>query len=149
MNSGSHETALRTVGQALELLNVRSFSLDLSDESYVVEGSGFSGLQFSQEKLSQLEEQARARRSNSNPGPDPHSLSQMLRTVGAYADQKQHRLLKVSWCDGRVVISYGQPRGGEKTEELTKINLYDLWVHLYKLRGKAARIQKNSNRLAV
>jgi hypothetical protein len=151
MNSAPYETGLRAVGQALEGLNVQSFSLELSfDENYTVHGV-FEGspLQFSQEKLTELEKQGQARRSNSNGSPNPHSLAQTLRTVGAYVDQKKRRLINLSCSGDRVVIRYEQPMGDEKTEEFTRPNLYDLWVHMYKLRGGAARTQKNSNRVAI
>jgi hypothetical protein len=181
MNSERCEIALRAIGQALELLNVQSFNLNLSEGRFTVhgvaekskgqivpktkalelarqifrrvstvEGAGarghkklpssfvFSGLQFSEEKLDELERQGQARRVKSAGGPDPYGLSQLLRTVGAYVDQKKRHFIHVSYADDRVAIRYREPLGGEKTEEFTKTNLYDLWVHMYKLRGEAA-----------
>jgi len=61
----------------------------------------FAGLRFTPRDIELLERKGQALQTDAegNP-PDPHALSQVLRTVGAYLDVHDCRLLAISWCDG-------------------------------------------------
>lgn len=92
------------------------------------------GLRFSQEEIDRLERQGYAKRSQKEGSPNAHSMSQILRTVGAYLDHKGGRLLRVSWSSPSVTLWHRNRFGVELLEQFTPTNLYDFWVHQYKRR---------------
>lgn len=104
----------------------------------------FSGMQFSEEDLERLELRGQASRLNSDGTPAYPSLSQVLRALGAYIDRKGARLTRISGRDNQITAIYKMPLGDEKVETFTKINLYDLWVHMYKLRRDDDPFRKTS-----
>jgi hypothetical protein len=91
-------------------------------------------LQFTQTDIDKLERDGQALRSDWNASPLAHSLPQLLRTVGWYVDHKQGRLYRLSKDGDSLTLSYLGPIGTEKTETFTLLQLYDMWVHLYKRR---------------
>jgi hypothetical protein len=90
-------------------------------------------LQFTQHDIDKLEKDGQALRSNWNGSPLAHSLPQLLRTVGWYVDNKQGQLQKITKGDS-LRVSYIESTGKEKSEIFTLLQLYDMWVHLYKRR---------------
>ena len=91
-------------------------------------------LQFTRNDIDKLERDGQASRSDWNTSPLAHSLPQLLRTVGWYVDQKERWLHKISNNGESVTISYLEPIGAKKIETFTLLQLYDMWVHLYKRR---------------
>lgn len=63
--------------------------------------------------------------------PDPHSLPQALRAIGAYLDHKDARLLQIAKRGPSITIRYETALDGQKTEEFTPPSLYALFVHRY------------------
>jgi hypothetical protein len=103
----------------------------------------FSGMRFSEEDLDRLELRGQASRRNSDGTPAYPSLSQVLRALGAYIDHKRAQLTRISGRDNQIAIFYKMPFGVEKVETFTQTNLYDLWVHMYKLRRHDDPFEKN------
>jgi hypothetical protein len=91
-------------------------------------------LQFTQTDIDNLERDGRALRSDWKGSPLAHSLPQLLRTVGWYVDQKQGCLHKISKNGARVSVTYMGSLGTENIETLTLLQIYDMWVHLFKQR---------------
>ena len=91
-------------------------------------------LQFTQNDIDKLERDGQALRSDWNASPLAHSLPQLLRTVGWYVDHKEGRLHKLSKNGDTLTVSYLGPIGIAKIETFTLLQLYDMWVHLYKQR---------------
>ena len=91
-------------------------------------------LQFTQADIDKLERDGQALRSDWEPSPLSHSLPQVLRTVGWYVDDKKGQLHKVSRNGETVSVSYTGSLGTHKTETLALMEIYDMWVHLYKRR---------------
>ena len=91
-------------------------------------------IQFTQADIDELELEGRALRSDWERSPLSHSLSQILRTVGWYVDQKKGHLQKISMTGERVSFSYMASVGTQKSELLTLLQIYDMWVHLFKQR---------------
>jgi hypothetical protein len=91
-------------------------------------------MQFTQADIDELELEGRALRSDWERSPLSHSLSQILRTVGWYVDQKKGHLQKISMTGERVSFSYMASVGTQKSELLTLLQIYDMWVHLFKQR---------------
>lgn len=106
----------------------------------------FSGMRFAAEDLDRLELRGRASRLKLGDTPAFNTLSQALRALGAYIDHKKADLTRVSGCDNQIAIVYKLPFGGEKIETFTRINLYDLWVHMYKRRRQDGPFGKTSIR---
>jgi hypothetical protein len=81
--------------------------------------------------IERLEEQGRSRRINPHGTADPTSLSQVLRCIGAYLNQKRARLLKLSREAESVLVEYETSLGTNMKEVLSLSELYDLWVRMY------------------
>ena len=91
-------------------------------------------LQFTQADIDKLERDGQALRSDWERSPLSHSLPQVLRTVGWYIDQKKGQIHKISKTDDILSVSYTGLLGTQKFETLTLVQIYDMWVHLYKQR---------------
>ena len=63
--------------------------------------------------------------------PDPGALSQLLRAVGAFVDQKRGRLLGVTMEDNDFAIEYESALKQKTTAQHTVASLYDYWVKMY------------------
>ena len=99
--------------------------------------SYFSDLRFSQSDIELLDRKGKVLRSDLDRRMlDPHSISQVLRTAGAYLDHKQSRLLKLSWRQQILTLWHVNRVGVEAREVFTSPDLYSLWVHQFKQRVK-------------
>jgi hypothetical protein len=106
----------------------------------------FNGLRFTRTDIELLERKGNVLRSNyEDSAPDPHRLSQMLRTVGAYLDQDGCGLVKISWRDGFLKLWYINRDGVESKDILSPVALYDWWVHRYKQRGPMRLLKRTGN----
>jgi hypothetical protein len=91
-------------------------------------------LQFTQADIDKLERDGQALRSDWERSPLSHSLPQVLRTVGWYVDRKKGQIHKISKTADTLSVSYTGLLGTQKFETLTLVQIYDMWVHLYKQR---------------
>jgi hypothetical protein len=86
--------------------------------------------------VDRLEQEGQARRVDPHRMPDTVSLSQVLRCVGAYLNQKRARLLRL-WRDAESVsVEYETSLGNKLKETLAVAELYDLWVRMYMQRAE-------------
>ena len=81
--------------------------------------------------IERLEEEGQSRRINPNGTANPSSLSQVLRCIGAYLNQKRARLLKLSREAESFRVEYETSLGTNMKEVLSLSDLYDLWVRMY------------------
>jgi hypothetical protein len=88
--------------------------------------------------VERLEADGRSRRINPHGTTNPTSLSQILRCIGAYLNQKRARLLKLSRQAESVCVEYETSLGTNIKELLSRSDLYDLWVRMYLQRTKRA-----------
>jgi hypothetical protein len=102
--------------------------------------SGSLRLQITQADIDKLEGDGQALRSDWERRPLSHSLPQVLRTVGWYVDHKKGQLLKISRNGETLSVSYTGWLGTEKVETLALMQIYDMWVHLYKRRKGQIKI---------
>lgn len=98
---------------------------------------------YTAEEISRLENRGQSLRGSFSGVPELLSLSQILRAVGAYIDEKGGRLLCVSRAQQSgerhaVVVQYETFNGERKEEDRLLSNIYDLNVHMYKRRKKIA-----------
>jgi hypothetical protein len=86
--------------------------------------------------VERLEEEGRSKRVNPQGTANPSSLSQVLRCIGAYLNQKRARLLKLSREAETVAVEYQTSLGTTIKEILSLSDLYDLWVRMYLQRAE-------------
>jgi hypothetical protein len=167
--------ALRSIGQALELLRAEDFDLEIEEEAFLVrcsvprpqetgqaEQAGLLqhiwgvlpletrlelnmtvtghfntkdiDLHYTLKDVDRLDEEGKAKRGGTEEASAP-TLSQFLRIVGAYVNQKPARLQRISQRDDSITIQYERP-SGEKTEEvLSMADLYGLGVWMSRKRA--------------
>jgi hypothetical protein len=100
-------------------------------------------LRFTQADIDKLERDGQALRSDWERSPLSHSLPQVLRTVGWYVDHKKGQLQKISRNGETVTVFYTGSLGTQKVETLALMQIYDMWVHLYKRRKGHIKIGPN------
>jgi hypothetical protein len=150
----TYDRRLRAIGQALEQYRVITFSLKSEGDAYFVQGEAekvksvlsllrrqkaFDRMSFSSRDIDRLDQEGRAKRKTPDRLPDFRSLSSMLRTIGAYLDLNQGRLLEVCKRDETVIILFQNSEGHPQLEERTTAFLSDLAVHFYRKRQKRNR----------
>lgn len=101
-------------------------------------GKGSSSSSFSRldlcytvQDVYRLDEEGRARRGSSQDSADASSLSQVLRSIGAYLNQKRARLCKINRELDSLAVEFKTSMGSIIKETLTLKDLYDLWVRMY------------------
>ena len=160
--SESHNKSLRAVGQVLETYQLNAFDLTRKDELYLVRGQpeggtvlqallrkwqrsarkekGFFEQKYNPQDIELLERQGRAKRQAGRRLPDFYGLPNVLRTVGAYLDMKDARLLQVSKQDLNLMLLYETTEGHPEVEERTIASFYNLFLHLHQRRLKVDQI---------
>jgi len=149
----------RSIGQALEAKNIRAFELKRLGDWYIVQGvsDGDGSLRSKVHKfklrfrsgsdpeslilgLSEVEDLSRkgkAKRSRVGRKPDFRRLSNTLRTVGAYLESKQAKLIELKVRPFSITLSYKDNYDRPQLEERTIRSFYDLSLELYKQRDEA------------
>jgi len=94
--------------------------------------SGALELHYSRDDIARMDAEGQSKRQSGAGGsPEAHNLSQILRAVGAFVDQKQGRLLAVSKDGQDIAIEYESALKRGQTEKFTVASLYDYWVKMY------------------
>ena len=177
-----HAQLLRAIGQALEVLEFGTFTMEFTGRDFLVRGSAVTSaeqevarairervvkfvwealpgekapeaeiefamstwpakldLQYTAKDMDRLEQQGKAKRQNVASVPDVASLSQLLRTIGAYVEEKQARLVKIARYGESLVIEYDTPGGERREETVSAASLYEFWAQLYVQRSKGGK----------
>jgi hypothetical protein len=92
-------------------------------------------IQLTIQDIRKLEIDGRARRVDPHSMANAASLSQVLRCLGAYLNQKRARLLKLSRDGETVSLEYETSLGSQIKEAFNANGLYDLWVRMYMQRA--------------
>jgi hypothetical protein len=90
---------------------------------------------YTPEDIERLEREGEGRRNNTAGMPNNHSVSQVLRTIGGYVENRRARFVGVSWKDRSVTIQYEKSDGHKTVEEMTVSALYDYCIHMYMQRS--------------
>ena len=91
--------------------------------------------------LQDLERIARERlhlRRRNSANADGHGLSQLLRTIGELIEQRNERLLGISWQELSISMITENSHGRKGIDVFRPDNLYDLWVKMYLRRDNRA-----------
>jgi hypothetical protein len=161
---------LRAVGQAFEKFKFNAFNLERREGVYTIHGTApadlaatFSIIQFvrdivrggrsrrkanqpfelsySQTEIENLDAQERAKRAHSDNLPDPYSISQILRGIGAFLDHRQAvSLITISYQDRWVTVVYNSVDGHTEQEKQDLDYFYDYWVKMYLRRSNRAKV---------
>ena len=106
----------------------------------------FTGLRFTPKDIELIERKGQLLQTNfESSAPNPHSVSQILRTVGAYLDLHECHLLKISWRDGLLTLWYLNSHGVESKDILSRLALRDEWVHQHKQRKPMQLLKRTGN----
>ena len=167
---------LRALGQDLEAHNLLSVALEMEDGFYAVWGkvraskaaqSWFArflrvftyssassqpnspseiDLRYTPKDIEQLESRGRAKRKESHHMPDPYSLSQILRGVGSYLDNRSGAYpvgitVKDQWMTLRYVDAKGQL---EQTQQDIEY-FYNYWIKMYLRRSDRPKLPPSND----
>jgi hypothetical protein len=154
----NYSQILRAIGNDLEMRDLKTIEIQNREDRYIVR-CGYQSppavtplvLEYSLDDIAELDLRGEENRSPASQPVDFCKLSQMLRTVGGYLDQKKATLLRISNNEspGKDMIfrfEYETSEGERVTEDRTQAELYDIGVHLYKQRGRLTRLVANSGR---
>lgn len=151
MPAESYSEILRVIGQDLEIRGLKAF--DIRDEGdricvqcgYQVPPAATPvTLYYTPRDIEELKPQGAEKRGQSSKPEDFFTISQTLRAIGGYVDQKKARFLRLSNndCPGADVvfrIEYETRERERLVEDRSGSGIYDLCVNMYKRRGKLAR----------
>jgi hypothetical protein len=150
---------LRCVGQALEARDIVDFKLKRLADLYVIQGEPEQGrslrskvrqwiwrlsstssneqIIFHPADIERLSQAGRAKRSTPGELTNFRSISNILRTIGAYLDASELELVELQKRRISVTLCY-RDKGGQKREEVRTISsFYRLFLELCGKRGKA------------
>ena len=118
------DVSLRDVWQLLRSKKVESVdapqpSLEILERRYT------------QDEISRMDSEGRSQRKTAAGRPDAYAVSQILRAVGAFVDQKQGCLLGVTNDGTDIAIEFESALKQRVTEKYTVPSLYDYWVKMY------------------
>ncbi len=149
----SYDQQLRNIGQSLESQRINAFELKYQDKCYVVKGDPeqevsllatlrqwqkrlrregmISSLSYAPQDLEQLEGQGRKRRIRPNRLPDFYALPNVLRTLGAYLEEKGAELIELHKSPLTLMLLYRNREGHPAVEERSIASFYDFFLKLH------------------
>jgi len=93
--------------------------------------SGTLEIHYTHEDIARMDTEGQSKRTGAPGSPEAHSLSQILRAVGAFVDQRQGKLLGVTKEGQDISIEYESALKHDLVEKFTIASLYDYWVKMY------------------
>lgn len=151
MPAVSYSEILRVIGQDMESRGIKAFDMRYEGERILVQ-CGYQippaatpvTLYYTPKDIRELDPQGVDKRGKSSKPEDFFTLSQTLRAIGGYVDQKKASLLRLSnnesaGADAGFRIEYATPEGDRLVDDRSGSAIYDLCVNMYKRRGKLTR----------
>ena len=158
-----YDEDLRSIGQALEARgDIIDFELKRLPDLYVIRGTPDKGgslrssarqwllelrngsatdpIIFGPGDVEKLSQAGRARRSKSGQFTNFRTVSNILRTIGAYLESREVELVELHKRPITVILSYRDKAGQEHEEERTISSFYYFFLELY---GKRGLMQRN------
>jgi hypothetical protein len=147
----SYSEILRVIGQDLEIRGIKAFDIRDEGERVFVQ-CGYQAppaatpvtLYYSARDIEELKPQGAENRGQPSKAEDFFTLSQTLRAIGGYVDQKKARLIRLSnndcpGADAVFRIEYETRERERVVDDRSGSAIYDLCVNMYKRRGKSGR----------
>jgi hypothetical protein len=148
---------LRAVGQALEAQGISTFELKAQGGHYVVSGTpekpptlmaalrhwrrGPRVLIYTAQDIVVLEKKGQGRRAANGQLPDFYNVSNVLRTVGAYLDVKNARLLEIQKRPLTLTLMYQGTGGHPIVEDRTIASFYKIFTQMHGRRSRPMTLQ--------
>jgi hypothetical protein len=161
-----YDEDLRAIGQALEARDISVFELKHLADNYVIQGlpeqtgslrsnirqwlgrlrtgSTTDLLTLGTADVEQLSQAGRAKRSNLGRLTDFRSVSNTLRTIGAYLDSKEVELLELQKRRISITLLYRDKAGHEREEDRAISSFYRLFLELYGKRTRPTSLHSRS-----
>jgi len=143
-----YDEELRAIGQALEAKDISVFELKQTADNYIIEGtldqtgslrskvrqwlrqlhsrSNTASLALGLADVERLSQAGRAKRSDSERLPSFQSVSSILRTIGAYLDSREVKLLELQKRRISITLLYRDKRSGVYTDSPSRGGL--IWM---------------------
>ena len=151
-----YDEDLRAIGQALEARDISVFDLKRLAGNYIIEcepeQTGFLRskvrhwlrrlrgdselLTFDIADLEKLSEAGRAKRSKWGQLTNFHTVSNTLRTIGAYLDANEGQLVELHKRRISITLSYRDKEGQQRDEDRSISSFYRLFLELSGKRGQ-------------
>jgi hypothetical protein len=151
-----YDEDLRAIGQALEARDISVFEVKRLADNYIIEGApeqtgsvrskvrhwlyrlrGRSELlTFDVADLEKLSEVGRAKRSKWGQLTNFHTVSNTLRTIGAYLDANEAELVELHKRRISITLSYRDKEGQQHDEDRSISSFYRLFLELLGKRGQ-------------
>ncbi len=162
METSAYNHELRAVGQALEARVISTFELKTRPGHYVVSGKpdrppsltaalrqlhnnhwrrGEHTITFTREDIKQLEIKGKARRAGGGRLPDFYNVSNILRTIGAYLDVKNARLVEIQKRTLTLTLLYQTSNGNPEVEDRPIVSFYETFIELHGKRARSTDLQ--------
>src|SRR5918996_6150988 len=143
---------LRAIGQALDLRGITVFELKNEPGRYVVRGSAEKGssvlvnlrrllmrtgkdesstFNYTTPEIERLEREGKKKRVKAGRLPDFYSLSNTLRTLGAYLDAKNAELLELHKRPLSVTLLYQTTDGHPHMEDRTLASFFNVFIEMH------------------
>jgi len=160
----SYSQSLRVIGQFLQTLKPKDFEIQLLENEFAVRlriqetvaqapskpKFGFFGggsapaktqevtseRRYSIQEIEESDRQGQTSRVRKDAPADFYTLSQMLRTVGAYVDYRLLKLSELSWDGKKLVLHLEAADGQGRTEEHAVSSFHDYFSRMYLKRKK-------------
>jgi hypothetical protein len=148
LHAVNYSTALRCIGQELELRGLRTIDLVCDKTGYIVlcgyqppPASMPVTLRYTPTDILELDGAGQEQRGNSPPSNDFVTIVQILRAIGGYLDKNQARLLRISNSEPRgnspsFSVEYETREGERVIDDRDGAAIYDMCVSMYKQRRK-------------
>jgi hypothetical protein len=145
----NNSTILRIIGQDLQSRDIKAFSIRCEGDRFSVQGSSQNPpcptpltFEYSAREIYELNRERGQKREELPASRDFFTLTQILRAIGAYIDNRGGRLLRISNNDSNASdlsfrIEYESADGSRVIDDRNGAAIYDMCVRMYKLRGKA------------
>jgi len=147
-----YDEELRAIGQALEAKDISVFELKQTADNYIIEGtpdqtgslrskvrqwlrqlhsrSNTASLALGLADVERLSQAGRAKRSDSERLPSFQSVSSILRTIGAYLDSREVKLIELQKRRISITLLYRDNAGQEQGENRSVSSFYRLFLEL-------------------
>ena len=146
-----YDEDLRSIGQALEAKDISVFELKRLADRYVVQGtpdqtgslrskvrrwlrvrhrSRAVSLAFGLPDIEKVSKAGRAKRSKPGQLTEFRTVSNILRTIGAYLDSNEVELVELQKRSISITLSYRDKAGNERVEERSVRSFYKLFLEL-------------------
>jgi hypothetical protein len=161
-----YDEDLRAIGQALEARDISVFELKRLADNYVIQGlpeqtgslrskvrqwlrrlrSGSTAelLALGLADVEELSQAGRAKRSNPAQLTDFHSVSNTMRTIGAYLDSREAELVELHKRRISITLLYRDKTGHERKEDRTISSFYRLFLELCGKRDQTRKTRLQS-----